>query len=994
MDAVKPEHVTLDMGNPTQLFQELMRFRVREILLVSSLYDSFTLSEDGSLYESLLNEYLGLGLTNMPNLTRVSRGEEVLALTTDPGRFNLVICSLRLEDMHSLEMVRHMRERGLDTPVVVLTHDNRELANLLAGGDMAAFDGVFVWQGDFRVLLAIIHSVEDRVNLERDTRLIGVQAIILIEDDVKFYSSYLPLIYTAVFEHTADLIAEGVNPAHKLLRRRARPKIILCSTYEVAWQYFEKYHETILGVVCDIKFPRAGVADASAGFDFARSVIQSHGDIPVLLQSHEPGNRERAAAVGAAFLRKDSPTLLHDLKDYMVDHFGFGDFVFRLPDESEVARAEDLRTLEEALNIVPDESISYHGQRNDFSRWLKARTEFNLAHRLRPSKVSDYGSIQELRTYLVTTLREHRRERQRGKVVDFDPDTFDPEHSFARIGGGSLGGKARGLAFANALLSATGPDPDHPGVAIAIPPSVVLGTEVFEDFLDFNDLLGFAIQCDDDATILARFLEARFPVHEQNALRAYLERVRYPLSVRSSSLLEDSRFMPFAGVYETFMLPNNHDNLQVRLDALMDAIRRVYASTFYGSVKRYLRSTPYRLEEEKMAIVVQKLVGAAHGDRYYPDISGVARSHNFYPTGPMTAEDGIAVVAIGLGKHVVEGGAAVRFCPRYPRHLIQFSRVADGMRYSQHAFFALELPDPSAVPDRGKQPLVVEEALERAERDGVLAAVGSTYSPENDAIYDDIVRDGPRIVTFAPILKAGTFPLAEILDRELKLGRRGMSGSVEIEFAVNLSVPEGRPREFYLLQLRPMVIDREVERLSAVDVPRESLVCQSTKVLGHGASGDVHDVVVIDPERFERGNSVRVAREVSHVNAVLSDAGRPYVLIGVGRLGSADPWLGVPVRWDEISGASLIIEAPMPGMHVAPSEGGHFFQNLAASGIGYLTVEDGDAEGLVDWAWLAAQPAEYEGTYVRHVRFEQPLHAVVDGHRNRGLLVKPGRWSE
>ena len=990
MKPSRPEPPRLDVRDPTRLFQELARFRVREILLVSSLYGSFTLSEDGSLYESLLNEYLGLGLTHMPNLTRVSSGAEALSLAAEPGGFDLIICSLRLEDMHSVEMVRRMREADLTTPVILLAYDSRELASLLHGGGAAVFDRVYIWQGDFRVLLAIIHSVEDRANLERDTGLVGVQSIILIEDDVKFYSSYLPLFYGAVFEHTADLIAEGVNPAHRLLRMRARPKIILCGTYEEAWRYFECYHETILGVVCDIEFPRGDVPDPEAGFQFARDVIQSHGDIPVLLQSHEAENRARAEEVGASFLRKDSPTLLADLKEYMVEHFGFGDFVFRLGDGTEVARAADLRSLEEALQVVPAESVSYHGQRNDFSRWLKARTEFDLAHRLRPVKVSDYGSIEEVRAHLVTSIQAHRREAQRGKVVDFDPDSFDPAHSFARIGGGSLGGKGRGLAFASALLSAADVETDHVGVRISVPPSVVLGTDVFDRFLETNDLLGVAIHSNDDDEIVKRFLDARFPEEEADALRVYLECAHYPLSVRSSSLLEDSQFMPFAGVYETFMLPNNHRDPRVRLGELLDAVRRVYASTFYQSAKIYLRSTPYRLEEEKMAVVVQRLVGVPHGELYYPDFSGIARSYNYYPTPPMTRDDGIAVVALGLGKQVVDGGEAVRFCPRYPRHLIQFADVDNGVQYSQRTFYALALPSPDAPRERREPGRLVVETLERAERDGVLAMMGSTYSRENRAIYDDIAREGARVVTFAPILKNDIFPLSQIVERQLALGRGGVSGPVEIEFAVNLSVAAGETPEFGLLQLRPMVIDREVERLSVTEVPHELLVCRSTQVLGNGASEDIRDLVVVDPDRFERADSPRTAREIGRLNSLLMEQGRPYALISVGRLGSADPWLGIPVRWAEISGARTIVEAAMRGIRVAPSQGGHFFQNLAASCIGYLTVGDGDAEGFVDWEWLARQPAEYEGVHVRLLHFERPLRALVDGQRARGLVMKPG----
>jgi len=991
MESGRTNRLKLETGHSAQLFQGLMRFRVRGVLLVSNLYDFFTLSEDGSLYESLINEYLGLGLTTMPSLTRVSRGAEALSLLAEPGRFDLVICSLRLDDMQADQMAREMRSAGITTPVVLLTHDSRELAALLHSGRAALFDRVFVWQGDFRVLLAIISNIEDHANVEHDTALVGVQSIVLIEDDVKFYSSYLPLIYTAIVEQTADVIAEGVNPAHKLLRRRARPKILLCHTYEDAWGHFERYHDTILGVVCDIAFPREGSMDATAGFDFTRSVMQSHADIPVLLQSHDAANGARAAELGVSFRRKDSPTLLRDLKQYMLQHFGFGDFVFRDADGIELKRADDLRTFQEALRVVPDSSLSYHGQRNDFSRWLKARTEFDLAHSLRPMKVSDYGSIAELRSYLVTSIGDRRRESQRGWVVDFDPDTFDAERTFARIGGGSLGGKARGLAFANALLLAGNLEEEWPGVRITTPPSVVLGTDVFDRFLDFNDLAGFAIRCNDDAEILARFREGRFPVAAEEALRAYLVAAHYPLSVRSSSLLEDSQFMPFAGVYDTFMLPNQHRDPGVRLDDLLDAVKRVYASTFYTSAKRYLRSTPYRLEEEKMAVIVQKLVGAKRGDRYYPDFAGAARSYNFYPTAPLTPEDGIAMVAIGLGTQVADGGATVRFCPRHPRNQIQFSRVEEGMRYSQHTFFALALPTEDAVREAGGPLHLAEETLQRAEADGVLAALASTYSNENRVLYDGIARDGPRVVTFAPILKNDLFPLAEIIQRHLELGMRGMSGPVEIEFAVNLSVPEGARREFQLLQLRPMVIDREVERLKVEDAPAKTLVCRSTRVLGNGASDDISDMVVVDRDRFERANSVLAARELGNFNAKLAELGRPYVLIGVGRLGSADPWLGLPVRWDEINAARVIVEAPLRDAAVAPSQGGHFFENLAASGISYLTVGNDDAGEFVDWKWIAGQPVEQEGTYVRHLRLKHPLRVVVDGHQGLGLVIKPAK---
>jgi CheY-like chemotaxis protein len=969
-----------------QRFQDLMRFRVRDILLASSLYDSFILAEDGSLYESLLNEYLGLGLTHMPNIHRVSSGAEALRLAREPGRFDIVICSLRLSDIHATDLARRLKEIGVDTPVVMLTYDNRELNELIERGGAKLFDKVFIWQGDFRVFLAIIKHAEDLMNVEHDTELVGVQSIILVEDSVKFYSSYLPLIYTAVLGHTAELISEGVNPAHRLLRMRARPKIILCDTYEEAWRYFERYHETTLGVISDIEFPRGGKMDPKAGFALAREVKQFHRDIPVLLQSRGVEARTEAEALGASFLQKDSPVLLLELKRFMAQHFGFGDFVFRLRDGTVVDRAGDLRTLEEKLYSVPDESIAHHGERNHFSVWLKARTEFLLAHRLRPVEVSDYKTIADVREHLINSLREHRREQQRGSIVDFDPDTFDVGRSYARVGGGSLGGKARGLAFANTLIDMHGLEDSIPGARILVPPSIILGTDVFDRFLEDNDLWDFALRTQDDAAILERFLQADFPEMVREALSSFLQTVRSPLSVRSSSLLEDSQFMPFAGVYETHMIPNDHRDPNVRLAQLVASIERVYASTFYRAAKMYIKSTPYRVEEEKMAVILQPLVGSAHGSRFYPDISGVARSHNYYPIAPMKAEDGIASVALGLGKQVVEGGAAVRFCPRYPRHIVQFSNVADVLKYSQKTFYALES---SGDDDDGeKWPELGNLELDVAERDGTLAAVGSTYSRENHAIYDGVSRPGVRVVTLAPILKNDLYPLPQILIRLLEIGRKGMSGPVEIEFAANLSGPAQRPKEFYLLQMRPMVVEQELERLSILDTAIEDVICRSYAVLGNGMISDIHDIVVVDIERFDRAQSIQVAREVGLFNVELLENQAPYVLIGVGRWGSADPWLGIPVRWEEISGARVIVETGMKDVKVTPSQGTHFFQNITASKVGYITVT-GDGGSFVDWEWLAAQPAVRERRFARHLHFDEPVGVIMDGHHNKAIILKP-----
>jgi hypothetical protein len=769
---------------------------------------------------------------------------------------------------------------------------------------------------------------------------------------------------------------------------RARPKILLCSTFEEAWDAFGTYQQDILGVISDIEFPRGGQKEREAGLDFARMVRDPCPDVPVLLQSSHPENEALARQAGAEFLLKGSPVLLKKLGAFMKENFGFGDFVFRMPAGHEVSRARDLRSLEEALHVVPAESIAFHAERNHFSKWLKARTEFSLAHALRPRKLEDFGSVEGLRKSLIGSILEYRRERSQAVVADFDRETFDASSDFYRIGGGSLGGKARGLTFARRLLGQWRIDADLDRVVVRVPPAAVLGTDVFDRFLEENGLRDFALEAEDDKEIESRFLAGRFPEQTRGELAAYLERVRYPLAVRSSSILEDSQYQPFTGVYSTFMLANNHPFLEVRLNHLLRAVKRVYASTFSRHSKAYLRATPYRLEEEKMAVILQRIVGAPHGPRYYADFAGVARSHNFYPTAPLRSEDGIAAVALGLGRAVVQGDNCLRFCPRYPRHLVQFSSVADVLRNSQREFWALELVREAG----GETDESMEESrfgLEAAEADGTLGPLASTYSPENDAVYDGTARPGVRLVSFAPVLKQGLFPLATVLNRLLEMTTWGMNAPVEIEFAVNLNPPAGMPREFGFLQMRPLALSREMEELELGDEPDERLVCRSSRVLGNGRIDGIRDLVVVDFHRFDRAHSQQTAVAVARFNSELVAQGLPYVLIGVGRWGSTDPWLGIPVTWDQISGARVIVEAGFRDFKVTPSQGTHFFQNLTSFNVGYFTVNPQAGEGFVDWEWLGAQPARGEGSAVRHLRLDEPVIVKMDGKKNEGLISKP-----
>jgi hypothetical protein len=829
----------------------------------------------------------------------------------------------------------------------------------------------------------------------------GVPVLLVVEDNIRYYSSFLPVIYTELIKQSRRVIQEGINVAHKLVRMQARPRILLSSNFEDAARLVQEYRDYLFGLVSDVEFPWEGKLSPEAGFELARMVKSLVPDVPVVLQSSRTEFRPRAHAAGYSFLRKRSPTLLKDLRRILTEQFGFGDFVFRLPDASEVGRAKDLTELEKQLQTVPAESIVFHAQSNHFSHWLVARTEFALAAKLRPRKVSDFASPEHLRRDLIESIHEYRREQGEVLIGDFKADTFKPsESSFLRIGSGSLGGKARGLAFVRHLLRKSRITRRFPGIRISVPPAVVLATDVFDQFVTENNLLDFALHCEDDAEIQRKFLDAPLSTALNEDLKSFLAAVDHPLAVRSSSLLEDSQYQPFTGVYETFMLGNQQTNPGDRLAALSEAIRRVYASTFSRHAKAYVRATPYRLEEEKMAVILQQVVGTPHEQRFYPDFSGVVRSRNFYPVPPMTFEDGIAAVALGLGRAVVDGGKCLTFCPRYPRNLVQFSSVEDILANSQSEFWALELDGAS----EGRPGHWQERrfSLDAAESDGTLQAVASTYSLDNHAVYDGMSRAGARIVSFAPMLKHGTFPLAEILDVLVRAGEDALGHPVEIEFAVRLPQPadpvsgqatigqvSGQAAEFGFLQIRPLTLARESEDLALDDVRPDRLICLSSKVLGNGRVENLHDVVVVDSQRFERSRSQEVAEAVARFNRQLNAENRPYLLIGVGRWGSTEPWLGIPVEWDEISGARVIVEAGFHDFRVTPSQGSHFFQNLTAFQIGYFTVNPDAGEGSVDWQWLTEQPAVGEQGCVRHLQFAEPVRVVMNSHTRQGVIFKP-----
>jgi CheY-like chemotaxis protein len=992
MDKLSQLNIENLVVNRLDNFQKLMRHKTREILLVSSLYDNYLFEEDGRLYELVREEYRILNLSQAPEITHVTTGEEALELF-DEITFDMIITTMHIEDMHVIKLAQKIKAKGINTPIILLAYDNKERKELTSNYDISIFDRLFIWQGDFKLLIAITKYSEDKLNADNDILTAGVQAIILVEDNIKFYSSYLPIIYTEIFNQSLRLISEGVNLTHRFMRMRARPKILLCTNYEEAWNDFKKYKESVLGIITDMNFKKDGVKDPEAGLKFALAVQAEHKDIPILIQSSNPDFAIKAQEIGASFIQKNSPRLLHELREFMMGRFGFGDFIFRTPDGIEVGRAHNLISLEEQLRIVPADSIQYHAERNHFSNWLKARTEFWLAYRLRPRKVTDFKSVEQLRQDLISSLKLYQTIRQRGVITDFNKDLFDPVNSFARLGGGSLGGKARGLGFINKLINNYNVRNKFEDVEITVPSAVVIATDVFDQFIEKNHLENIALSELDDKVIIKKFLETEFfPFDILKKLLGYLEIVKEPIAIRSSSLLEDSQFQPFAGVYETYMIPNNNPDINIRLQELLECIKCVYASTFCKAARDYMKVTSYRLEEEKMAVIIQQLVGASHEERFYPDFAGVAKSFNFYPVPPQKSLDGIALAALGLGKTVVDGGNCVRFCPKYPRHLLQFFSTRETIKNAQQYFYALNLNGKlKHTSDDNPEELVVKYELAVSEKDQTLNFVGSTYSAENDSVYDGISRKGSRVVTFAPVLKHNAFPLAEILDLLLELGTWGMGAPIEIEFAVNMNVPPGKPKEFAMLQMRPLVISRELEELEVDNADKEDLICQSSQVLGNGAINDLRDIVVVDIQKFDRGKSRDVALEVSQLNSELLALKKPYILIGVGRWGSLDHWLGIPVTWDQISGASVIVESGFKDFNVTPSQGSHFFQNITSFKVGYFSVNAMDNLGFIDWDWLSLQPAVRELKYTRHLTFDKPLGVRINGQQNKGIILKPGK---
>lgn len=984
--ALKNSELPNEFYSQFKMFHEIMTIKVREILLISSPYDAYIMEEDRSLASRIVNEYIGLNLSLPPRVTRTSSGMNALDLLEQKS-FDMVITMPNLDDMDAQALGVKIKAKHPGLPVILLSHSLRSIFSQGEYRKLMGIDKVFIWSGNADLLLALVKNAEDRLNVDRDTQRAMVRVLILVEDSPQYYSTFLPLIYKEIVKQTQAVLGVGLNEEHRLLRMRSRPKILLAETYEEAMSLCRKYHSYLIGIISDTRIPRNGKLDDRAGADILALMKQEIPDLPMLLLSSESRNRVKADRIPAVFLDKNSPNLLVELQDFFLNHLGFGDFVFRMPDRTEIDRASNLRTLELKISRIPDESLIYHASRNHFSNWLMARSEFALASTFREVQASEFQNTADLRQYIITGLHTVRKLQQKGVVAQFKAQNFDADiMDFVKIGDGSLGGKARGLAFMSALLHQ---NPAlftaYPQVSIQIPKTLVLTTQGYESFITLNQLQYCATNGFSDQEISDIFLKAEMPDWLVSGLKAFLAQVHYPLSIRSSSLLEDAQFQPYAGLYKTYMIPNNHPDPAIRLRQLIAAIKLVYASTNYEDPRSFTRNSVSQPQEESMAVIIQQLTGEAYGDYFYPALSGVVQSHNFYPVSKMKPEDGIAHIAIGMGKTVVEGEKSVRFSPRYPRILPQFTTVEDILVNCQRYFYALKIrgcPDELNFKHHAN---LEKREIDEAQTEYPVRMLSSVYIPEEHRIRDSGHLPGPKIPTFASILKHDIFPLPQLLVDLLDLGRKGMGCPVEIEYSVNLGTQDQRKNEFYFLQMRPMAteIDRRDVVISADDL-RQSL-CFSRHALGNGKYDSISDIVYVKPQEFQRNATEQMAEEIGRINAVLSREKRPYLLIGPGRWGSADRWLGIPVQWRNISGVGAIIELKNSQIHADPSQGSHFFQNITSLGIPYITVVE-DSDDSLNWKRMEAYASVQETRHIRHVRLDHPLTIKIQGKKSTGVI--------
>lgn len=979
--------------HPASYLQRLMPCRIRQVLLVASLYDFFMIEEDGRLADILGESYKGRDLGYVPEISRVSSGQAALqALSTK--HYDLVVTVMRVGDMDPFTFGREVKARQADLPVVILACESPELQRMLDHPDRQAIDRIFLWQGDGKILAGVIQAVEDMRNADSDVSLAGIPILLLVEDSVRFYSAYLPLLFEELWDLTQRLLQEDLSYTERALRQRGRPKILLATSFEEALELYHRFQGHLLGVVSDVRFPRGGILDPVAGLALAREIRKADPFLPLLIQSSEPPDVEEAERLRLRFIFKNSRTLIQDFRANLLE-FGFGDLVFPAAPGREPVRIGVPGALEFQLDRIPVPVLMECVQTGALRRWLLARTEFRLADRIKAlENIAGGPEAAGIREKIKEAMAEGRDNRHRGSIVPFSRNFQRDKLQFMRLAGGSIGGKARGLAFFDRVMSANRLQNKYPGVTIGIPRTLILGTDLFDAFIRNNRLLDQALAETSGRRIAGHFLQADLPPTMVGDLREYIRQVRGPLAVRSSSLLEDALYQPFAGIYATKMIPNQHMDEASRFRDLTNAIKLVFASVFSATAKAYIESTGHRVEEEKMAVIIQEVVGTPYGDHFYPHFSGVACSYNYYPAGHGKPQDGVANLALGLGKTIVDGGQALRFCPACPRVLPQFNTVEDYFDHSQREFYAVNLRESYTKAYEDEDEFMVKVPLTTAETDGTLTWLASTYSRENDRIFDGIQYPGPKLVTFAHILKNEVLPLPEILQDLLRLAEDAMACPVEIEFAAVLGKEQACPARFGFLQVRPMVVADQLVTVELEETAPGLTLCRSKRVLGNGVMDGLYDLVVVKRDSFDRSKSPLIAGQIGRINERLRGEGRPYILIGPGRWGSSDHWLGIPVAWGQINGVKVMVEVAMPDISVDPSQGSHFFQNVTSLRIGYFTVAEDSAEEGLDWDWLEQLPAESETGHVRLVRLEHPLQVRIDGRTGRGVILKPVKNQE
>jgi CheY-like chemotaxis protein len=969
-------------------FNLLMQKRIYKVLLVCSNYDAFMLEEDGRIDEQIFNEYVSLNLRYPPIFLQADSAKKAFEVL-EAENIDLIISLLSIGDIDTFELARRIKEKYPKKPIVVLTYFSREVSLKLEHEDLTSIDYVFCWLGNADILLAIIKLIEDRMNAEYDVETVGVQAILLVEDSVRYISSYLPNIYKIVLKQSREFMREAHNEHQKMLRMRGRPKILLATNYEDAIILYEKYKNNILGVISDISYKRGGKKDQQAGIRLCRKVKADDEHMPFLLQSSDIENEGIADELNAGFIHKYSKTLSIELRNYIIRQFAFGEFIFRDPKtQKELCRAADLQALQQAILNIPDDSLHYHASRNHFSKWLNARALFPIAQMFKYLRLEDFPSLDDVRRYIFLTISSFRSTKGRGVIAKFDKNSFDEYLIFSRIGEGSIGGKARGLAFINTILTKNRIFNMFDDVLITIPRTVVLSTDIFDEFMETNDLYKIGLTSMSDEEILHRFVSAQLPGRLHQDLYAFIGVVKNPIAIRSSSKLEDSHYQPFAGIYSTYMIPRVEDST-LMIKMLTDAIKSVYASVYFKSSKAYMAATSNVIDEEKMGIVLQEVCGTRSGDKFFPTLSGVARSINFYPIAPEKPEDGIANIAYGLGKLIVDGGASLRFSPKYPKKILQLSSPDQALRETQKVFYAVDLSAENFVPSTDDGLNLLKLDIKDAQSDPPFRHAGSTFDFENSIIRDGIDHPGKKLVTFSNILNYETFPLAKILQTLLEIGQKEMNNPIEIEFAANLDTPPGIPKIFYFLQIRPIVTsDQRIDaNVDAID-PEDTII-YSNSALGNGLFHSINDFVYVKPDAFNPSDTLNIANEIEKLNDKMVKESRNYVLVGPGRWGSSDKWLGIPIKWAQISNSRVIIESGLSNYRIDPSQGTHFFQNLTSFRVGYLTINPYIEDGKYDLEFLDSQKAEFENQYVRHIRFKCPLKIIIDGKKNIGAIFKP-----